>query len=44
MDEKKSTINLNIVLFKETVKNYTDAYEKGPDINIVNIRAGIKYE
>lgn len=44
MDEKKPIINLNIVLFKENVKNYTDAYEKGSDINIVNIRDGIKYE
>lgn len=44
MSEKKHVVNLNIVLFKETVTDYVDTYENEPGISVVNIKDGIKYD
>lgn len=44
MSEKKTVVNLNIMLFKETVTDYIDTYENGPDICVVNIKDDIKYD
>jgi len=44
MDDKKSVINLNVVLFKETVTDYCEAYEKVPGLRVINIKENIGFE